>query len=213
MTSTKPATRNIVAAFNAASAEDKSQGITWYPQAMSLARELDPDNPMRAAAVLAVLSPRSSWRINQRLARYAYGLHSFSPVGRAHPLFTPETLAISMPTTKTNAAKAMRILAGDLVENNVRGDKVTRFFANICGDYKNVTVDRHAIDIACGTVLSDRERSNVIAGKDGYARVARLYVRAARELSKQLGVYITPPQVQAVTWVYWRKNHAQAYHK
>lgn len=207
-----PNTQNIVYAFHAASTEDKSQGITWYPQAMSLARELDPADPVRAAAVLAVLSPLKSWRINMRLARFAYGMYSMAPVGRPHPIASPDVLALSMPCFKRNAAKAFRILAGEPIEQNVKGDKVERFFSNITGDHKNVTVDRHAIDIACGKVLSDGERAKVIAGKNGYANVARKYVSAARILSRELGVYITPPQVQAVTWVYWRKNQAQAYH-
>ena len=207
-----PNTKNICATFRSASSEDKSVGITWYAEAMSLACELDPIMPERAAAVLAVLSPLKSWRMNMRLARQAYGMYSMFPVGKPHPLASPEMLALSLGAFRRNGAKAFRILNGEPIDQNVKGDKVSRFYSNIVGDMNNVTVDRHAIDIACGKVLSDSERSKVIAGKNGYSNVARKYVSAARILSREMGVYITPPQVQAVTWVYWRKNHAQAYH-
>lgn len=208
----KPSVKNIVDTFRLAPAEDKSQGLLWYPEAMALARELDPARPERAAAVLAVLSPLKSWPINMRLARQAYGMHSFGRVGMPNPIASPAILALSLGCFKRNGEKAFRILAGEPIENCVKGDKVERFYSNILGNMDNVTIDRHAIDIACGKVLTDGERSKVIAGKNGYHNVAKMYVKAAKAISAEMGFYVSPPQVQAVSWVYWRKAKAKAFH-
>ena len=208
----KPRVQNITAAFRAASTSERAEGINWYGRALNLATELDPADPARGAAVIAVLSPMLSWPRNMLLARQAYAM-SAGYVGVGNPFASPEMQALNLGCLKKNATKAFRILAGIPAETVVSGEKVTSFYSNILGVAENVTVDRHAIDIACGKPLSDAERSKVIGGKAGYDNVAAMYRRAAEILSSEMKFYITPAQVQAVTWVYWRRNKAVAFHK
>jgi hypothetical protein len=206
-------TQNVTKAFRAASTADRADGVTWYPRARALARELDPADPVRGAAVIAVLSPMLAWPRNVKLAREAYAI--MRPyLGTVHPFASPAMLASRLGCLRGSATKAFRILAGEAPENVVGGQKVTSFFNNIVDPAADpgVTVDRHAIDIAFGKVMSDDERSKAIAGKNGYDNLAKLYKNASKVLSKELGVYITPNQVQAVTWVYWRRNMAKANH-
>ena len=70
--STDPSTRNVTAAYRLASTDDRVEGRSWYATARAVAESLDPDDPARAAAVIAVLSPRLSWRKNVEAARDAY---------------------------------------------------------------------------------------------------------------------------------------------
>lgn len=210
----KPRTQNITAAFRAAATADKSDGITWYSRALDLARELDPNNIERGAAVIAVLSPQLSWPRNIILARKVYAMHGAAYLGTPNPFLSPVMASAGFGCLPRNAVKAFQIVAGGDIATIVSGPKVTSFFANIIAPeaVESVTVDRHAIDIAVGSALSDNERARAIAGKDGYRRIAKMYVSAAGILSKEMGIHLTPNQVQAVTWVYWRKNHALANH-
>ena len=214
MTTTKPRVQNITRAFRAASTADRAEGLFWYNRAWNLALELDPINPKRAVAVMAVLSPRVRWDRNMYLARKAYAMHGaaflHSSWGMPNPFRSPQMFSVGFGCLGNSAQKAFRILAGEDIFTVMSGEKVNAFYNNICGDDDYVTVDRHAIDIAVGKVLDDNARAKAIAGKDGYSTVAKMYVSAAKILSREYGFYITPPQVQAVTWVYWRRNKGVA---
>jgi len=81
---------------------------------------------------------------------------------------------------------------------------VRAFFACILdpSDPWAVCIDRHAAAVAYGRTLSDREMKNAVAvtkGADRYQALADAYraVAAARGM--------LPMDVQAVTWVTWRR--------
>ena len=178
-------------AYRLATPEDHTDGMAWYREAHAFASSLDTD-VSRAAGVIAALSPNTSWPTNMRLATNHYAGVFGGTFGDA-------------------TRKAQRILAGEPVESVLRGDKVTAFYANIMGDPAHVTIDRHAIDIACGKPMSDRERS-VWMGKRNRAVLVDAYRRAAAIATREAGETVHPYQVQAVTWVWWRKNRAVAFH-
>src|SRR5690606_17674341 len=112
-----PLTRNITRIYRAASPEEVAAGLAWYEEARQLARDLDPDNPSRAAAVIAALSPRESWTNNVRLATMAYA-------DREQRL----------PTLQVNARKARAIMAGADPRDILTGKKTRNFWQNIAGD-------------------------------------------------------------------------------
>lgn len=192
----KTSTRNITRTFRNATDADRAAGREWYARAHALAVELDPENPRRGAAVIAVLSPMLSWPRNVQLARDAYAGRPLGCLSR-------------------NADKARRILAGEAPETVVSGSKVTAFWQTIA-DPTNlnapVTVDRHAVDIAAGRPLDDTARAALLSGKARYEAIADLYRRAAKILSRETGEHWTAHEVQAVTWTYWRRTTAQAFH-
>lgn len=192
-----PHTRNITRAFRASSDADRAEGMAWYDVARGFARMLDADSDVnRAAGVIAALSPMLSWPRNMAIAEMVYN---------------GET---NLPCLKGNAAKAIAIYNGADPLDILSGNKVRSFYLNIIGSNSDdtVTIDRHAIDAACGKAMSDIDRAIAIGGKNGYGKVREMYIRAARILSKEMGEEMSPAQLQAIVWVYWRKNHAKAFH-
>lgn len=199
----RPMTRNVTRAYRAASDEHRHAGRVWYAEANRLARELDPNNVERAAAVIAVLSPRVSWDFNAYLAAWAYAVHGMP--GKIHPLAHPKVLAREARTIKGHAEKAFRILNGGNADRIVSGPKVRAFWHTIVSpDSREVVIDRHAIDIACGRVLDERTRNILLSRKGGYEAAQECYLRAAVILSRELGRTVTPCEVQATTWLHWR---------
>jgi hypothetical protein len=195
MTDVKVSTRNVTRMYRAASTDERAEGVSWYATARELAAVLDPSDPVRAAAVIAVLSPQTSWARNVNLAKDAYAGRPIGTVGR-------------------NADKARRLIAGEDPEDVVSGPKVRAFWRTIADptDPRTVVVDRHAIDVAAGEVLDDERRGKFLGRKGGYDAVCDVYRKAARILSKEYGITLSPAAVQATTWVHWRRNYALANH-
>lgn len=185
-------TRNITKAYRLSTLDDRVAGEQWYARAKAFAADLD-SNVERAVGVIAALSPMMPWPRNQILAREVY-------MGRR------EGGCLSV-----NMAKAIRIMDGEAPLDVLSGEKVRAFYLNIMGidDDSAVTVDRHAIMVALGRTL----RSDELKFTKGFNRqIADEYRAAARILTKEVGYPLTPAQVQATVWVYWRKNKSLAYH-
>lgn len=184
----QPSPRNIIRVFEDATAEQREAGMSWYRDAHGAAASLDPDNPRRAAGVIAALSPQTSWPRNLELAARAYA------DGKASG------------TLGRSVAQADAILAGADPLDALRGPKVRAFFALIADpdDPDTVVIDRHAVDIAVGKRQAVRERDQAfpLARRGRYARFADTYRKAARRLG------VTAGQAQAVTWVAWRDQYA-----
>lgn len=184
----QPSADNIVRVFEDATAEQRDAGMSWYHDAHGAAASLDPDNPRRAAGVIAALSPQMWWARNLEMAARAYADGEASG------------------TLGRSVAQANAILAGADPLDVLRGPKVRAFFALIADpdDPDNVVIDRHAVDIAVGRRQSVRERDHAfpLARRNRYVRFADAYRAAARLLG------VTAAQVQAVTWVAWRDQYA-----
>jgi hypothetical protein len=185
-----PHVDHILGAYMRSSTADRADGTDWYASARTLAQTLLPDDVETAAGVIAALSPMTAWPEN---------------VKRATAAIRGEHVAHTEP----NVAKVLRILSGEYPLDVLSGPKTRAFFLNIMGEHsiETVTVDRHAIDVACGIVQSDTDRAKAIRGKAGYAKVAAMYVEAANIIGD-----ITPAQLQAVVWVYWRRNVVPNFH-
>lgn len=190
-----PSTRNITKIFRQTTTDDRIDGLSWYATAREVAATLDPADPARGAAVLAVLSPRTSWPQNVKLAQDAYAGRKVGALG-------------------ANVRKAQRILDGEDPADVVTGDKVRAFWLTIVdpSDPRAVVVDRHAFDVACDEVTDDATRGRYLGRVGKYAELADLYRRAAKIISKETGQSWTPAAVQATTWVYWRRERAAANH-
>lgn len=192
-----PHTRNVTRVYRAATPQDLADGTEWYARARRLAEALDPSDPARGAAVIALVSPLTPWERNVWLAGEAYRMHA---VG--------EDVGTLLPTLKGNARKVARVLGGEAPGSVVSGLKVTAFYLTIA-DPTNphaVVVDRHAYDVAVGRVTNDETRSAGIGTSKRYAQLADCYARAARILSRESGTVVLPSTVQAVTWTAWRRS-------
>lgn len=190
-----PTTRNITKIFRQTTTDDRIAGLSWYATAREVAQTLDPHDPARAAAVLAVLSPRTSWPLNVRLAQDAYAGRKVGALG-------------------ANVRKAAAIIAGGDPEEIVSGSKVRAFWRTIVDptDARAVVIDRHAFDVACDRVTDDATRGRYLGRVGKYDELCDLYRRAAKIISRETGQTWTPAAVQATTWTYWRRERAAANH-
>lgn len=181
-------TRNITKAYRLSTTTDRLEGEGWYDAAKAFAATLDTD-VSRAVAVMAVISPMVSWNRNREIVRRLYDGDRSSMC-----------LSSSM-------AKAIRILDhGEDPAVVMRGEKVVAFYNNIMGiDDGTVTIDRHAMMVAEGKRIPGRELKFT---KTVNRKYAEEYRRAATILSKEFGRIITPAQVQATVWVWWRRGNS-----
>lgn len=184
-------TRNITKAYRLSSEEDRQSGEMWYARAKAFAATLDTD-VSRAVGVIAAISPMMPWPRNQSLAAEIYE-------GKRSGCLS------------ANLSKAVAILNGADPLDILKGEKVRAFYLNIMGidSDEAVTIDRHAIMVAEGRNLSKAELRFT---KGRMRQYAAEYRNAARILSKETGRHLTPAQVQATVWVWWRKNNSLAYH-
>lgn len=178
---------------DAATPDQIRRGMTWYGTARDNVRQLSMSTPYSAvqvAAVVAVTSPATAWSDNVTDATAAVTLH-------AAGLSVEDALkTYNFRTYHDNVRKAWRVLDGDL--DAVRGDKVSAFFANLCGNEDVVTIDRHAWT-AAGLEYNGSLPAQYRRG------VVKLYERIARDLE------VTPAQAQAIVWIVERetfKGHA-----
>lgn len=190
-------TTNIVNAFLDSSPDDVLDGMEWYARAHRLAIELDPNNVQRACGIIAALSPLQYWPVNVANARKVYA---------GVPIFG----------LKKNVAKAYAIYNGGAPLDILGGPKVRAFYATILNPAisHSVVVDRHALDIAAGIVQNDADRSamvKVTKAHNGYDAIASAYRFAAAIISAN-GNNVSPAELQAITWTYWRRNHAANKH-
>lgn len=214
-----PSTANILRVFRAASAEDVTAGREWYARAHAAARDLaamGDGDVTRAAAVIAVLSPSTPWQRNVALARQAYAM---AADGATFDEISAPGRDGGLGTIRANSRKAAALVLGADPAAVVSGPKVTAFWARIAdaasGDatYRSVVVDRHAFDIAVGRVTDDRTRSMYLSRVGGFRTVQLRYAHAASVLRRTgEAPDITPAELQAVTWVAWRRlfGHAMA---
>lgn len=176
--------QNIARVYREANESQIARGMSWYADAHTFALSLD-DDVERSAGIIAALSPRLDWERNMVLASRVY------------------VDGFASGTLKGNCSKADEIFHHAPTFEVLSGPKVRAFARCIIDptDRESVVIDRHAFDVAYGEVTSDLMRG-VLDRKGMYEHVAALYVEAARQVG------ISPCQMQAVTWVVWRENHA-----
>lgn len=165
--------RRILATFDRATPADIEAGASWYEAAGSLAHSLARDVPVEnVAAVIAALSPRTTWARN---VAGAVALINEGP--------TAARRLGCMGREVDRAARAKREGLGAL-----NGPKTSAFARNILGDYEAVTVDVWALRVAS---LDEDALSRVGA----YEAVVHAYRLAARRRG------VAPATMQATTWV------------
>ena len=181
-----PTADNVLAVYRAASFAAFSEGIDWYSDAHNVALTLDPENPARAAGIIAALSPMNGWTNNKRKAAQLYAQGGD---GSGCGLYR-------------NVAKAVAIYNGADPIDILKGDKVTAFFRTILDPFGDIdpVIDRHAFDIAVGERTNDKRRG-ALSRKGYYQAFASVY----REAASVAG--IGSAQMQAITWMHWRDMH------
>jgi len=188
--------QNILSVYNLANAGDLTTGLSWYHQALAVAKTIATRygiHPHEAAGVIAALSPRNRWERNLQDAENL--IAAYAAAG------AEGCAKIKVCTFSANKAKAIRILeAGCITDADVikilSGPKLTEFYSCIVG-ISDVCIDGHAYAIWFGERVT---LENVPSIGVKLRREIKADYRKAAEI---LGV--SPAQCQAVTWCAWRR--------
>jgi hypothetical protein len=173
--------RNILKAFELASASQIAEGKTWYPRAIEALRDIVPANLYSveyASAICAVLSPRVTWQSNLE------GVRRIMRAVSDHSSMVPRVAGV-----RSNVDKAWSI-ANDGDVSRVSGPKVSAFYANLTGDFTRVTIDVWAAR-AAGVPDSQMDHLD----RNRYKLLERAYQRIAAELG------FLPAELQAIVWI------------
>jgi len=176
--------RRILKVWDARTEQEETHGREWYREAGRLVREMARRYRVKTeivAGVLAVLSPGRVWEANLLDTHRVLTAHY---AGRALPLVGTYG--------RRNMEKAERLLAGDawldvVPETSV---KVRAFRACI-------------LDPGCDLVVVDRHASRMAIGRETPDGLYDVVAAAIAAVASELG--LVPHQLQAVTWLTWRR--------
>lgn len=200
---------SIIAMYFSSSKVDRVKGKNWYSNAYSIACTLGKKYGVHSntvSAVISALSPTNKWNKNvedaeMMLRASAYDLD----------------LTECKPSTYgKQKLKAIAILEGnvsddDMLKRILSGQKTKSFYANIStnGKTTDCTIDGHAYNVWNGTVTN-------LKGVPGmtpktYKMIQEDYRKAAIEISSitesETGEILTASEIQAITWVAYRRIH------
>lgn len=187
---------NILAVYDTATNSELRHGLTWYEQAKQEAQAIadTTELPLRVVVgVIAALSPTNLWE--QNLKDAALFCETFVNGGYYSD--------VKASTYKKMWEKAWTILEAvpaddDAVAVILNGPKITDFFWCIMG-YNVCVIDGHAWGIAYNDRRVMQEVPNI--GKKLRIELQEAY----KEAGAQVG--FTAYQMQAITWVAWRRAH------
>jgi len=197
-------TRHISGMLQLASQADIMSGLDWYDRAYNLAvrfiHTYDGLTMGQAVGVISALSPNNKW---ERNCIDAEAMIKTWHIGGDYN-------AIKVCTFNKNKQKAIAILSLDMesvdteaIANILSGQKVVAFYRSIMGDKNAVCVDGHAYAIFIGERVP-ASKTPSIAPKL-FETIQRAYQLVAKRSVDLCGVELSPTQVQAVTWVTYRR--------
>lgn len=201
VTTKRAQTRHIAGWLQLASQADIAAGVEWYARAERYGHMLAATYGItfeQAVGVIAALSPNNRWQRNCVDAEAMIRAH--------HAGIDPATVRVC--TYGINRAKAAAILrlaepSQDAIAAILNGRKVTAFFLSITGREDAVCVDGHAYAIWVGERVPTTQTPSL--GVKLYAEIARAYCLVSKRSHSLCGTQLTPAQVQAVTWVTYRR--------
>ena len=195
-------TRNILAVYALATPGEVVEGRDWYARANKVAAAIAEAHSIsieQAAGVIAALSPSNRWERNM--------VDAWNLVRAYCAAGAEEARQIKVCTFGKMKDKAIKVLESDSfteIDAILNGRKIVAFYRCIIGCQETVCVDGHAYSIWFGDRMTLKDVPSI--GKKLYGTITADYVEAARCLSES-GRVIEPYEVQAVTWVTWRRLH------
>ena len=187
---------NILAVFNQATSQEITDGQLWYSDARQEAQQIADKHNLALStvvAVIAALSPTNKWERNvidadNICAAFVAGEYQES---------------VKVCTYNTMRNKAWGILTEavtdiDQLAAMLKGPKITDFFLCIMGQ-DTCVIDGHAWGIANAERRNMQEVPNI--GKRLRVALQEAYVQAGASVN------MTAYEMQAITWVAWRRIH------
>jgi hypothetical protein len=192
---------NIISIWKLSTPQEKRDGIVWYVDAHKECQQMSEDfgvSDYLAAGVVSALSPNNKWAINIRNARDL--IDNF--------IQGEDINAFKVSTYPMNKVKAWEIMQEnhdyESMKVKLNGQKTTCFYANIMGE-DTCTVDGHARNIAYMERVNLTSDKSAV-GKVEYREIQQAYILAAKKLRYQ-NKRVKSYELQAVTWVAWRRMH------
>ena len=189
---------NILAVFQLASLTECREGLAWYATAQAICSDLAAKHNIAeevATGVVAALSPRNKWERNVQDADALITAFRFGGREQAE--------ATKVCTFSKNKDKAIRILEEAFADGGVlmilSGPKLKEFYSCIRGIDGEVCIDGHAYCIWAGERTGLKDVPSI--GVKLRRQIKADYAAAAARLN------LAPAQLQAVTWVAWRRLH------
>jgi hypothetical protein len=187
------AVRRILRTFDRATPADIEAGASWYGGAGALVEELARTasvTPAHAAAVVAQLSPRTTWSRNV--------------AGATALLLRGPDSARALGCLGANVGRAVVALESSDPLSTINGPKTGAFARNILGDRDSVTVDVWAARIALspGWSRGQDDHGADLSRQDVYDALAHAYRVAARRRG------VDPTTCQATSWIVVRNGRA-----
>ena len=192
---------NILKMYKLATPEEKRDGVVWYAEAFAQCNRIaiDLEVPVHiVTGVVAALSPNNKWDRN---------------VTNAHDLIRAFLDGDHIDDVKVSTYSAMKRKAWLILEEMpdhdgviaiLNGQKIVSFYRNIMGD-DTCTVDGHAKNIYYGDRHSLTENKTNV-GKKEYKIISDAYVAAGKR-ARINGRALKAFEIQAITWVVWRRIH------
>jgi hypothetical protein len=197
-------TDSILATYFQSNAYDRQVGLQWYNNAFQVCYTLGEKYGVHSdivAGIIAALSPNNKWESNiidaETMLRAWAAEIDYSQV--------------KVSTYSNNKDKAATILDCQLNRDQIvkvlRGNKTIAFFLCIAsdGDSDTPCIDGHAYNIWNGTVSNLKEVPTLSIKT--FQHIQDSYRDAAKIISKVSGSYHSAAQVQAITWVAYRRIH------
>jgi len=189
---------NIKAIYLLSTPQEKVDGANWYKSAHKIALNLADDYGLTlqtVAGVIASLSPRNKWSRNVIDAENLIETFVRDPKSAVN---------IKVCTFNKNKEKALNILKTDQdfytenVRDILKGPKLIEFFNCILG-VEDVCIDGHAYCIFNGSRTSLKDVPSI--GVKLRREIKSDFKKAAAKFK------ILPAEMQAITWVAWRRIH------
>ena len=197
-------TDSILATYFQSSVYDRQVGMQWYNNAFQVCVTLGEKYDVHSdivAGVIAALSPNNKWESNIIDAEIML---------RAWAAEIPYS-SVKVSTYFNNKDKAATILDCQLTREQIvtvlRGNKTVAFFLCIAsnGDSDTPCIDGHAYNVWNGTVSTLKEVPSL--SDKTYRHIQDAYRDAAKIISGVTDFYHSAAQVQALTWVAYRRMH------
>ena len=195
-------TRNILAVYALATTGEVVEGRDWYARANKIAAAIAGAHSIsieQAAGVIAALSPSNRWERNMVDAENLVRAYRAGGASEARQI-----KVCTFGKMKDKAIKVLESEWHDEIDGILNGRKIVAFYRCIIGCDKTVCVDGHAYSIWFGDRMTLKDVPSI--GKKLYGTITADYVEAAMILTKS-GQVTEPYEVQAVTWVTWRRLH------
>lgn len=192
---------NIIKIYDMATPEEKRDGVVWYAVALADCNRIAIDNgvPLHiVVGVCAALSPNNKW--DRNIVNTSDMVQAF--------INGEDMDSFKVSTYHAMKRKAWGILeampsSDEEVMTMLNGQKIISFFRNIMG-HDTCTVDGHARNIAYG--VREGLTGSISIGKKEYAILQEEYVKAGKK-KRINGRALKAFEMQAITWVVWRRIH------